>query len=522
MTAETTLEARLERLEDCDPTLLRSGLKGLEKESLRVTPEGRISTTPHPPALGSALTHPNITTDYSEALLEFVTPPHAATEETLRFLCELQGFTYRRIQPEMLWVTSMPCAVQGDTSIPIANYGSSNVGFMKHVYRRGLDWRYGRVMQAISGIHFNFSPAEGLWDQLLIEENPDNGRRCRSAALFGLIRNFQRYGWLIPFLFGASPAICKSFMGGRKHNFEAFDEHTLYAPWATSLRMSDIGYKNKAQASLRVSTNSLAEYVASLGKAIHTPDPEYQRIGVCVDGEWRQLNANVLQIENEYYSFVRPKNIARSGEKPTHALKRAGVRYVEIRALDVNAFDPMGVSRQTLDFLEAFLLFCLLRPSAPIDAAEQARIDHNQREVAVRGRQDGLRLRAASGEVLLSDWAEAILADMEPLCRLLDRGDASRRYSHALENQLARVRDPDLTPSARVLAEMRQRRESFFEFGLRQSLEHADFFRSMPYDPGRDADLDRLARESIQHQAELEHADQAPFEEFLAEYFARD
>ena len=137
--------------------------------------------------------------------------------------------------------------------------------------------------------------------------------------------------------------------------------------------MSDIGYRNKNQATVSVSVNSLDEYVRDLSRAISTPYPPYEKIGVKVDGEYLQLNANILQIENEYYSFIRPKRVARSGERPTKALQRAGVEYVEVRALDVSAFDPVGVNQNKLRFLEAFLALCLLRESEPIGAERTGR-----------------------------------------------------------------------------------------------------------------------------------------------------
>ena len=309
--------------------LLRGGLKGLEKESLRVDKEGCLAHTPHPRSLGAALTHPHITTDYSEALIELVTPPQATVKDSLGFLCDIHSFVYQHLDGEMLWATSMPCALEDDASIPIAHYGRSNVGMMKHVYRRGLGWRYGRSMQTISGVHFNYSFPEDLWPVLRdLRRDRRPLREFMDEAYFGMLRNFQRVGWLLPYLFGASPAVCKSFFHGRDPSFKEFDAHTLYEPYATSLRLSDIGYKNNNQARIGVTYNSLADYVTTLRHAISTPAPEYERIGVKVDGEYRQLNANILQIENEFYSSVRPKQPINSGERATLALKRRGVMYL--------------------------------------------------------------------------------------------------------------------------------------------------------------------------------------------------
>ncbi len=309
------LQQRMIRLLENDHKgLLVGGKKGVEKESLRVSRDGKIAQTPHPAVLGSALTNPHITTDYSEALLELITPPFTEIDETLKFLSQVHQFIYGKLDDEMLWATSMPCLLEGESSIPIASYGTSNVGKMKHVYRRGLEYRYGRTMQAIAGVHFNYSLPERFWP--VFQDMENNSKALKdfvSDCYFGLIRNFQRQGWLIPYLFGASPAVCRSFFNEPPSGFDEFGAGTYYQPYATSLRMSDIGYKNKAQADLGISYNNLEDYVRGLTQAIETPDPEYARVGVVVNGEYRQLNANILQIENEYYSFVRPKQVAVCG-----------------------------------------------------------------------------------------------------------------------------------------------------------------------------------------------------------------
>src|SRR5262245_22275157 len=376
-----------------EPGVLQRGLKGVEKESLRVTPDGTIAQSSHPASLGSTLTHEHITTDYSEALIELVTPAFAHSWELLQYLCDLHQFVYRHLADELLWATSMPCIVDGDASVPIARYGRSNIGRMKEVYRLGLGHRYGRVMQAISGVHFNYSFPAHFWPVLgeaLEARKADQD--FISSQYFALLRNYRRHGWLILYLFGNSPAVCSSFVKGREHTLKPFARGTLYEPYATSLRMSDIGYRNKSQAGVHISVNSLDDYVRDLSAAVSTPHPEYEKIGVKVDGEYRQLNANLLQIENEYYSYIRPKRVARSGEHPTQALRRGGVEYVEFRALDVSAFDPVGVNQSKLRFLEAFAALCVLKQSDPIDAREQHDLDANHAIVAHRGREPGLEL----------------------------------------------------------------------------------------------------------------------------------
>ncbi len=507
-----------------EPAPFIGGRKGLEKESLRVTPRGVIAQTPHPPALGSALASAHITTDYSEALIELVTPPFSESWELLQHLCDLHQFVYRNLGDELLWATSMPCVLGGDASIPIGNYGSSNIGRMKHVYRSGLGLRYGRVMQAISGVHFNFSFGERFWPALHEAwRAKSTGRAFVDEAYFALLRNYRRHGWLVLYLFGASPAMCKTFFQGREPapGLETLDPNTLYLPYATTLRMSDLGYRNKSQADVSVSVNSLDEYVRDLSTLISTPSPEFEKLGVRVGDEWLQLSANVLQIENEYYSFIRPKRVPGRGERPTRALQRGGVQYVEMRSLDVGLFDPVGVNRHTLHFLEAFAALCVLKDSPPIDRPAERMLDANQVLVARRGREPGLMLDHEGRPRALKTWAMQILDEMEGLCELLDRGDTQRPYATALAVQRERVADPGATPSARLLDELVTGKEAFFHFALRLSQQHRDYFAELhvPNEAQLEA-FRRDAAESHDTQREIERDDDLPFDEFVSRWFS--
>ncbi len=508
-----------------NPHLLSGGFKGIEKESLRINAHGLISQATHPYALGSTLTHSQITTDYSEALIELITPPFADIQDTLKNLQDIHQFVYENLDKEQLLCASMPCGIDGDESIRIAEYGSSNIGRMKHVYRHGLWHRYGRTMQAIAGIHFNYSVPEPLWEFLHAQANTSQTlAEFKNTAYFGLIRNFQRIGWIILYLFGASPAICKNFFKSRPAlmaQFEEFDNGTLYHPYATSLRMSDIGYKSKNQASLAIDYNTLDGYVRSLSAAISTPYPDYEKIGVCVDGEYKQLNANILQIENEFYSIMRPKQIALSGEKPTSALRRGGVRYVEMRALDLNPFHPLGIDETTARFIEALLLTCLLTDSPEINADELRINNSNQLIVANSGRKPNVQLQKNGQPITLQNWAEEILTAMQPICAALDSTEIGEPYSQALTVQRELVENSDLTPSARMLDAMRQTEKTFACFTVKQSMQHAAVFAQQSLDETTRQHFIDLAAQSHAKQRELEAMPQLPFEQFLQHYFSQ-
>jgi glutamate--cysteine ligase len=505
-----------------EPGVIQGGRKGVEKESLRVTPEGRIATTPHPRALGSALTNDNITTDFSEALIELVSPTFTTSWELLQYLLDLHQFVYQHMGDELLWATSMPSRIDGDQSIPIAQFGTSNVGRMKTVYRNGLSNRYGRVMQAISGVHFNYSFPVAMWDPWAeLMQSRERGQPFISDRYFHLLRNYRRHGWLVLYLFGVSPVVCNSFLRGRDVTLPRLSQDTSYEPYATSLRMSDLGYRNRNQAGLSVSVNSLEEYVRDLSRAISTPHPAYEELGVHVNGEWRQLNANVLQIENEYYSFIRPKRVARSGERPTKALLRAGVEYVEVRALDVSAFDPVGVNQNKLRFLEVFLALCLMKDSPLIATWEHEVLDSNHVTVARRGREPGLTLQRDGRAVPLNAWARELIDSMQGIAEVFDRGDPAKPYQAALAVQAAKVANVSLTPSARMLTELENSGQSFFDLALRMSRLHKEYFLALyPPNVERQAEFRQAADESLRAQAAIEASDRMSFEQYLSEYSA--
>jgi glutamate--cysteine ligase len=514
---------RIERLAGRgSANIISGGRKGVEKESLRVLPDGNLADTPHPVALGSALTNSFITTDFSEALLEFVTPAFLNTWETLRVLCEIHQFTYERIGDELLWVTSMPCLMTKDENIPLAQYGTSNVGRMKTVYRNGLGYRYGRRMQTIAGVHFNYSLPEAFWSEYeSLEETKLTGNEFRSAAYMGLVRNFRRFGWLVLYLFGASPAICKSFLGGKPSDLESFNENTLYRPFATSLRMSDLGYSNNSQAGLSISLNSVDEYIDDLASAICRTEPAYEKIGVKVDGKYRQLRASQLQIENEYYSPIRPKRVAMSGERPTAALRRGGVEYVEVRSIDLNAFDPAGVNQNAMRFLEAFLIYCMLHDSPPLDASAYEEMQANHGRVAKEGRNPDLKLVRDGREIGLRDWAREIIGDVHDIAEIIDRGEGEDDYVQAVAAQSILVDDADATPSARVIQDMRDNGIGFYHFAMERAKGHKDYFASLTaLDDERLRVYTEEAETSLARQAEIERSDEISFDEYLDRYYS--
>ena len=519
-----SFEERLGAVAALGGGLLYGGLKGIEKESLRIAADGSLSMLGHPAGLGSALTNRYITTDFSEALLEFVTPAFETTWEALHCICDIHQFTYSQLGEEMLWPASMPCRIPGDKDIPLARYGSSNVGRMKTIYRRGLGYRYGRQMQTIAGVHFNYSVPRGFFQPYKdVVGSTLPADEFQSDLYLGLIRNFKRVGWIVLYLFGASPALCKSFADGDVAAMKSLNEETYFEPFGTSLRMSDLGYSNQNQSRIDISLNSLDDYVRGLGSAIATPEPSYEKIGVKVDGQYRQLNANLLQIENEFYSSVRPKRVARSGEKPSAALQRGGIEYVEIRSLDINLFDPCGVNQNTMRFIESLLLYCLLMDSPKLYGDELQEIASNQTETAKYGRDPAFRLSRNGRAVSVKEWGDEILEGVLAVAAEIDRHDANDSYAEAVRSMQQLVDDPDETPSARIIDELEQANTGFFRYAFEVARSHRDYFASIAAPNSESTALFRKeAEESLRRQREIEAADCVGFDEYLADYFSQD
>jgi glutamate--cysteine ligase len=467
-----------------------------------VRPDGSLALTPHPVALGSALTHPHITTDFSESQLELITGVHPDADGCLEELTAIHQVVIRALGDELLWASSMPCNLPADEAIPIGRYGTSNVGRAKSVYRMGLSYRYGRRMQTISGIHYNFSlPGVG------------------SEGYFALIRNFRRLSWLPLYLFGASPAVCTSFVEGRAHELKELSAGTLYLPHATSLRMGRLGYQSDAQSELIVSYNNLTSYAASLHEALTVPYPLYEKIGIRDGDSYRQLSTSLLQIENEFYSPIRPKRRIKPGERPLHALRERGVEYVEVRLMDLDPFMPVGIDAPTMRFLDVLLLHCLLEDSPPDTPAELRSIARNKLLAAQEGRKPGLVLERSGKPAPLIDWGKQVVAACEPIAAALDEARGGAAYRDSLQSAINRLGDPEIVPSARVLHAMaRNHGNSHVRFTLAESLAHRGTLMGIPLRAQDEERFARLAKESLEKQKKIEAADRVDFETYRQRY----
>ena len=496
---------------------------GIEKEALRITRDGYLSRRPHPPKLGAALTHSSITTDFSESQLEFVTRVHTDIDDCLQELDDIHRFVYGIIERERLWPASMPCMLQGNSSIPIAQYGESNAGKIKSIYRTGLAHRYGRYMQSISGLHYNFSIPDSLWQAYAESQGVPDSTHFRNMGYMNLIRNFQRFAWLPIYLFGASPAVCGSFISTANHGLEELDGESFYLPYATSLRMGPLGYQSSAQVAHYISFNSLPDYVAGMHRALTKNYEHYEKIGLKTpEGQYKQLSTALLQIEAEAYGTIRPKPRAHSGPRPLEALNNNGIEYLEVRCLDLNPFYRTGISGVTARFLDAMLLYSWLLPS-PQDSSQVWReIQDNQLAVVRDGRNPSATLQSDGSRRGFRDWALEILSGVKAVCECMDACSGTSSYAASLEMQMDKVLDQNKTPSAQILAHMTENKLSYYRLIDSLANKHQFEYLENPLSSRRVADFEKLTRESLSQQIEIEEAESQSFDEYLQSYMQLD
>lgn len=493
---------------------------GIEREALRITPSGSLAQTSHPVAFGSPLTHPSITTDFSEAQLELITGVHESVESCIEELMEIHAFIHHRLEEELLWPASMPCGISDEDAIPIARYGDSNAARFKEIYREGLGHRYGRVMQTISGIHYNFSIPDAIWDILAKIDGTSSNQAARNDGYLRLMRNFRRNSWLLIYLFGASPAVCASFLRNKEHHLEHLDPSTCHLPFATSLRMGPLGYQSQEQSLHRVVYDSLPEFIDSMIPALTKVHPRYANIGVRDGDVHHQLTAALLQVEAELYATIRAKRKAQPGERALVALRRRGIEYVEVRCLDADPFEPIGISVNTAKFMDVFLLHALLSANNDESEAQAGRNLDNQLNTVHRGRESELELATRDGQRKFDSWALEILAECKLVAELVDEANGARDSQTLVEQQIAKVEDSSLTPSAKLHQLMVDRKQPFASFGLEMAFEHHETMMRHSLSDQRQTHFEELARQSVFEREAIEAADEMSFDAYLKDYLS--
>lgn len=495
-------------------------LRGIERESLRVTADGELAKTPHPKSLGSSLTHPNITTDFSEAQLEFITNTHSSVEACLDQLDEIHRYTSGVLQDEYLWPLSMPCMLGAEEEIPLAQYGSSNAARIKEIYREGLGNRYGRLMQTISGIHYNFSFSRQFFENYARLAHKRFSQEFVNDCYMHLIRNFRRNSWILIFLFGASPAVCGTFVPANDHNLLVLDEGSYYRPDATSLRMGPLGYQSDAQSDLYVTFNSLREYLRTIRVALTEPFQPYEEMGLLQNHRYTQLNTALLQIEAEFYGPIRPKRKTKSDERPFTALSQRGIEWLEVRCLDIDPSVSYGIAADTLYFVDAFLLYSLLE-SSPLDSVEQYKTLVWNQLTTVHDGGALPDLQVSTSELKpMYDLAQLILSGVMEVARVLDSIYGAENHQSATQAQIDKFEGRKDRPATEILTAMHQQDRTFSQYGIHLAKQNLTKFQANPLSPDRTTFYQTLAKDSIREQAEIEQADFEPFADYLEHYMS--
>jgi len=484
-------------------------LRGIEREALRIKQSGEIATTQHPLAFGSKLTNTTITVDFSESLLELITKPHDGIDSALKNLTEISSFCAQNmLRNELLLNASMPLTTTED-ALSIADFGSSHSGQMKKIYRQGLALRYGKIMQSIAGIHYNFS-----FDQKLMAYLSKTRDMSINALYFSVINHYFDFMFLLPYLFGASPICAKTSVIGKKPEYlDELDQNHYIGEYATSLRMSDFGYQSNAQKNLFISHENLTCYVKDLIQATETPYQYFSRLGEYdKNGKRQQLNSNILQIENEYYSAIRPKQIARRGERPACALLHRGVRYLEVRLLDVSPFSDIGIDASTSYFIEALLMTCLLLPPKKYCKKAMRRNRENLNKVVIQGRNPKLMIMADNQRSSSLQEIGYYLIDLvEKHAKAM-----GSPYLEAINLQRQKLESVEHTPSAQTIS---QSRTSYQAWLMQQSQKHYQSLLSYKVPEEIYLHLQHEAKQSQTAQKHLEQNDYGDIENYIKHYY---
>ena len=405
---------------------LLTGEFGLEREGLRITADGRMAMTPHPEIFGDKLKNPYVTTDFSESQVEVVTPAYASVHRTYKVLEGLCDIVNNEIGDEYFWPQSMPCDIPDDEDIPIARY-KGEAGEASMAYRRGLVARYGGKKQLISGIHCNFSFTDRFIKKLHRAAAPEMAfKEFKDQMYLKMVRNYLRCRFMIIYLMGATPALHDSYIPACVDWLEPVGRGSHVSLDGVSIRNSSCGYKNKEPLF-----------------------PRYDTIAHFTEDVRRFVAEGKLSAPKELYTQIRLK--AKGVDNILESLEEDGIKYLELRTIDINPFDKCGIAEIDMAFLHHFMLYMLIREESDYPKWQQEALDNEER-VAVHGRGRELTLIRDGQEIRFRDWAGEILAGMEEVNRILDLG-----YEAGLIEMAKRVDDPRNTYASRIAALVREK-----------------------------------------------------------------
>jgi glutamate--cysteine ligase len=315
-------------------------------------------------------------------------------------------------------------------------------------------------MQCVSGIHFNFSLSESSWEPLT--RNPDQS--FINQKYLGAIRNIKRNFWFLLERLGASPVAHESYLLNREHSLIKHGKNDLCFPYATSLRMSDIGYQSSMQNALKINYNDLDEFIDAVITGIKTPLKRFENMGLFDEqGVPQQISAGILQIENELYDTVRPKRSGPSGSRPATLLKNEGIEYLELRGIDINPFIPEGIDENKIKLLDIFIMHSLISESPQVSNKEIEEIRINQKTMVKNGRSENITIDRKGISTPLKELRKVFHEELTQVAAAMD--EYSPGYSQALNTEMS----VSIKPSQKIINEMESQNLSFQEYGLAQS-----------------------------------------------------
>ena len=374
---------------------------GIEREGQRVDLAGNLAKTDHPAIFGDRSYHPYIQTDFSETQTEMITPVTDSIPELFQYLAAVYDVTARSIpKEEMIWPLSMPPALpEKDEEIIIAKLKN----FEDVLYRRYLAKEYGKRKQMVSGIHFNFEFGDELLRTLFShQEEFQDFSEFKTELYLKTARNFMRYRWMITYLFGASPMSEKNYFLDESHPQEP----------VRSIRNSALGYTNHPN--VKVSYASMKQYLADIE---------------------RMIEEGKLSEEKEFYTPLRFR-----GGKKVADLATTGVRYIELRNIDLNPYARLGINPEQVRFLQLFLMYMLWT---------EEKEDCDQWVAEGTTRNNKVALEQPSHQTEFHQEGKEILEGMKQMLVELDWLDSL----YLVEDALTQMDHPEQTLAAKLYQE---------------------------------------------------------------------
>lgn len=424
---------------------VQRGNFGLEKENLRVDREGHLALTPHPAVFGDKKKNPYITVDFSESQLEMITPSFKKVEDAYYFMENLHDIVTENLENEYLWPQSIPPIIPEEENIPVAQFDEDKAS---EEYRKNLAAKYGKYLQLLSGIHYNFSFDNDFIKEFYEKsESKESFKDFKNNLYMKVARNYMKHSWLLVYLLGASAVVHKSYCTNCIGKMQVFDKDLYYFENGISFRNGICGYRNKKE--LYVSHNSLEEYINDLKKYI-------------AEG--------TIQGAREYYSSLRLK--AKNPKDLLGSLEEDGIEYLEVRSIDLNPFARIGIELEDMQFIHLFMLHMLIKGECSFTKDDYLATKENEKMLATHGLNEEFMVTGVcGGKFKVVDLVTAIFAEMVENFKAL--GIYNEKTEKIMEYQFAKIADTRNLYLNRLLEAVKK--DGYIEFHLKaaeKSLEY--------------------------------------------------